>query len=134
MIKPDAYKNMGKILSRIEEEGFILSNLKLFRFGLGEAQGFYAEHRGKPFFEELTSFMASDFALGMELIAENVIQKWRSLIGPTNCQVARVDAPNSIRAQFGTSGVRNACHGSDASTPRMLLFKMLYYVIFCWKG
>jgi len=50
----------------------------------------------------------------MELVADDVIKKWRTLIGPTNCQFARVEAPNSLRALYGTEGVRNACHGSDA--------------------
>jgi len=50
----------------------------------------------------------------MELVSEDCIKKWRALIGPTNCQVARVEAPTSLRALYGTEGVRNACHGSDA--------------------
>jgi nucleoside-diphosphate kinase len=50
----------------------------------------------------------------MELVAEGAIAKWRKLIGPTNCQVAKQEAPNSLRALFGTEGVRNACHGSDS--------------------
>jgi len=50
----------------------------------------------------------------MELVAEGAIKKWRELIGPTNCDVARKEAPNSIRAIFGKEGVRNACHGSDS--------------------
>jgi nucleoside-diphosphate kinase len=129
MIKPDAYKNIGKIINIIEQEGFILSNLKMFRFRLEDAQVFYGEHKGKPFYEELTSFISSDFVVGLELIAENVISKWRTLIGPTNCQVARVDAPNSIRAQFGTSGVRNACHGSDASNSFNVLTKKSFFVL-----
>ena len=58
--------------------------------------------------------MSSDFVVGMELVAENSVLKWRQLIGPTNCQVARLEAPNSLRALYGTDGVRNACHGSDA--------------------
>lgn len=58
--------------------------------------------------------MSSDFIVGMELVAENCILKWRNLIGPTNCHVARVEAPNSLRALYGAEGVKNACHGSDA--------------------
>jgi nucleoside-diphosphate kinase len=57
--------------------------------------------------------MSSDFVVALELVAENAVQKWRQLLGPTNCQVARAEAPNSIRALFGTEGVRNAAHGSD---------------------
>lgn len=58
--------------------------------------------------------MCSDFVVGMELVGDDCIKKWRSLLGPTNCQIARVEAPNSIRAMFGSEGVRNACHGSDS--------------------
>jgi len=50
----------------------------------------------------------------MELIADDCVKRWRDLIGPTNCQVARVEAPESLRAKYGTEGVRNACHGSDS--------------------
>jgi len=58
--------------------------------------------------------MSSDFIVGLELVGNDSIKKWRTLIGPTNCQIARVEAPNSLRALYGQEGVRNACHGSDA--------------------
>jgi nucleoside-diphosphate kinase len=58
--------------------------------------------------------MSSDFVVGLELVAEDAIPKWRSLLGPTNSETARNQAPTSIRAQFGTDGTRNACHGSDS--------------------
>eukprot|EP00331_Platyophrya_macrostoma_P015880 CAMPEP_0176472858 /NCGR_PEP_ID=MMETSP0127-20121128/41985_1 /TAXON_ID=938130 /ORGANISM="Platyophrya macrostoma, Strain WH" /LENGTH=280 /DNA_ID=CAMNT_0017867791 /DNA_START=41 /DNA_END=879 /DNA_ORIENTATION=- len=115
MIKPDAYTSIGKIIDIIEQSGFVIGNLKMAKLTLGDAQEFYAEHKGKPFFTELTNFICSDFVVGLELVAEDCISRWRSLIGPTNCQVARVEAPNSIRALFGTEGVRNAVHGSDSS-------------------
>lgn len=68
--------------------------------------------------------MASDYVVGMELVADGAIRRWRKLIGPTNCQIARVEAPNSLRALYGTEGVRNACHGADspASARRELNF------------
>lgn len=116
MIKPDAYGNIGKILTRIEQDGFRISNIKMTKMTLKDAQEFYGEHRGKPFFEELTNHMSSDFIVGVELVDNDSIKKWRSLIGPTNCQIARVEAPNSLRALYGQEGVRNACHGSDAVT------------------
>eukprot|EP01017_Pseudomicrothorax_dubius_P021420 TRINITY_DN2308_c0_g1_i2.p1 TRINITY_DN2308_c0_g1~~TRINITY_DN2308_c0_g1_i2.p1 ORF type:complete len:187 (-),score=44.58 TRINITY_DN2308_c0_g1_i2:700-1260(-) len=87
MIKPDAYNHIGKIVDAIERTGFIISNLKMTKMTLRDAQEFYAEHRGKPFFEELTNFITSDFVVGMELVSEDCIKKWRTLIGPTNCQV-----------------------------------------------
>ena len=75
---------------------------------------FYAVHQGKPFFEALTDFMSSGRVLALELVAANAINKWRTLIGPTNSETARAEAPESLRARFGTDGTRNACHGSDA--------------------
>jgi len=114
MIKPSSYTHIGKIIDIVEQNGFVIGNLKMTKMTLADAQEFYAEHKGKPFFDELTNFMCSDFIVGMELISENSIQKWRTLIGPTNCQVARIEAPNSIRALFGEEGVRNSVHGSDS--------------------
>lgn len=58
--------------------------------------------------------MTSDFVVAFELIGEDAIRKWRQIIGPTNCQLARTEAPQSIRALFGKEGVRNAVHGSDS--------------------
>lgn len=75
---------------------------------------FYGEHKGKPFFEELINFICSDLVVGLELVCSDAITKWRNLIGPTNCQVARIEQPNSIRALFGREGVKNAVHGSDS--------------------
>lgn len=68
--------------------------------------------------------MSSDFIVGMELVGDNAIKRWRDLLGPTNTQVAQESAPTSIRAKFGTDGTRNACHGSDspASAYRELEF------------
>lgn len=73
---------------------------------------FYAEHKGKPFFADLSSFMQSDVATGMELVAENAIGRFREVLGPTNSATAKAEAPNSLRALFGTDNTRNACHGS----------------------
>lgn len=79
-----------------------------------EACAFYAVHEGKPFFEKLTDFMSSGRIVAMELMAPDAIAKWRALIGPTNSETARAEAPKSLRALFGTDNTQNACHGSDA--------------------
>jgi len=84
MIKPCCYKNIGKILTKIQKEGFKIGNLKMARFSRKDAETFYAEHLGKHFFENLMSFMTSGLVVGMELIADNCIKKWRNFIGPTN--------------------------------------------------
>jgi len=84
------------------------------RFTKASAEEFYGEHKGKPFFPNLQSFITSDVVVGMEIVADNAIDKWRSLIGPTNTQKAKEEAPESLRALFGTDGTKNACHGSDS--------------------
>lgn len=114
MIKPDCYLNIGKIIARIQSEGFMINKLKMFKFTPELAAEFYGEHQGKPFYPNLVDFMTSDLCVGMELVRENAIKHWRTLLGPTNTQVAKEQAPNSIRAQYGTDGTKNACHGSDS--------------------
>jgi len=114
MIKPDAYAHIGKIVDMIIKNGFLINRMKMFKWTQDQAKGFYAEHKGKPFFEDLTKFMSSDVIVGMELIADSAVEKWRTLIGPTNSLTARTSAPNSIRALFGTDGSKNAVHGSDS--------------------
>jgi nucleoside-diphosphate kinase len=116
MIKPDAYLNIGKILSEIHQAGFKVNQLKMSRFDETSAEIFYGEHKGKPFYQNLVEFITSDVVVGMELVREGAITAWRGLLGPTNTLVAREQAPESLRAQFGTDGTRNACHGSDSNS------------------
>jgi nucleoside-diphosphate kinase len=84
MIKPDAYPHMGKIIDAAQQNGFTIAKLKMSRFGPATAGVFYGEHKGKPFFNTLVDFITSDVVIGMELVAENSIEKWRGFIGPTN--------------------------------------------------
>jgi len=89
--------------------------LKMVRMRKEDAYKFYKEHQGKSFYENLTDFMSSDYIVGMELVGRDAILSWRSIIGPTNSEKAREEAPNSIRALFGTDGTKNAVHGSDSN-------------------
>lgn len=114
MIKPDAVSKMGQIIKKIEKAGFSISKLKMKKFSLENAEEFYKEHKNKPFFKNLTTFISSSNVIGMELVGKDMIKKWRLFIGPTNCQVARAKSPDSIRALFGKQGVQNAVHGSDS--------------------
>ena len=114
MIKPDAYVHIGKIIDAVYQNGFKIAKLKMSKFTPATAEVFYGEHRDKPFFPNLRQFITSDVVVGMELVAENAIDKWRTLIGPTNTLVAKEQAPESLRAYFGTDGTKNAVHGSDA--------------------
>ena len=113
IIKPDAVGNryVGAILQRIEEGGFEIRAMRLVRLTRAEAEGFYAVHCEKPFFESLTAFMSSGPAIVLALEADGAIRRWRDVMGATD--PARAEA-GSLRREFGTSIERNATHGSDA--------------------
>jgi nucleoside-diphosphate kinase len=124
IIKPDAFRagNAGKIIARIYEEGFKVVGLKKLYLSKIEAQGFYAVHREKPFFDELTTFMSSGPCIVMVLEAEGAILKWRDLMGATDPKAA---AEGTLRQQFGTYVGENATHGSDA--PETAAFEIGYF-------
>lgn len=113
IIKPDAVKKriVGKILDRIEEEGFEIVEMKMVRLTKDGARGFYAVHKGKPFFEGLTDFMSSSGIVVMALERENAIAHWRQVMGETDPARAQV---GTLRRTYGFSIERNAVHGSDA--------------------
>jgi len=113
IIKPDAVgKNLiGKIISRFEENGLHLVAGKLIHLDDEMASGFYAEHDGKPFFEDLKKFMTSGPVFVQVLEGENAVQKNRELMGSTNPEEAD---PGTIRADFANSIDANAVHGSDS--------------------
>jgi nucleoside-diphosphate kinase len=114
IIKPDAVERRvsGKIIQRIEDEGFQIRAMKRVRLSKAEAEGFYAVHRERPFFGSLTAFMASGPAILLVLEAPEAIRKWRILMGATD--PAKAD-PRTLRKEFAQSIERNATHGSDAS-------------------
>ena len=113
IIKPDAVgKNViGKIISRFEENNLYLFAGKLVHLSDEMASGFYAEHDGKPFFNDLKKFMTSGPVFVQVLEGENAVQKNRDLMGSTNPKEA---APGTIRADFANSIDANAVHGSDS--------------------
>jgi nucleoside-diphosphate kinase len=113
IIKPDAVKKkvVGKIIQRIEEEGFEISGMKQLHLTKQEAEGFYIVHKEKPFYESLTDFMSSGDIIVMVLEREDAIQHWRKTMGVTDPALAE---PGTLRRSFGFSVERNACHGSDA--------------------
>ena len=114
MIKPDAYTAMGKIIDGVYSSGFVINRLKMSRFNKSTAGEFYKEHVGKAFYPNLEAHICSDVVIGMELVSPEAVTKWRSVIGPTNTQNALAEAPNSIRALYGTDGTKNAVHGADS--------------------
>ena len=113
IIKPDATKKkvIGKIIQRIEEEGFTISGLKMLHLTKEEAQGFYIVHKDKHFYNPLTDFMSSGEIVVMTLERENAISHWRQVMGATDPSLAD---PGTIRREFGFSVERNSTHGSDA--------------------
>ena len=124
IIKPDAVgRNLtADILSRIHAAKFQIVAIKSLRLTKSEAEGFYAVHRERPFFGELTEFMSSGKAVVIVLEAEGAIAKWRETMGATDPAKA---APGSIRRELGTSIQFNCTHGSDA--PATAAFEIGYF-------
>jgi nucleoside-diphosphate kinase len=113
IIKPDATKKriIGKIIERIEEEGFTIARMRLAHLTKDEAKGFYVVHKDKGFYDSLCEFMSSGPVVLMVLEAENAIKRWRDAMGATDPAKA---APGTLRHTYGFSIERNATHGSDA--------------------
>lgn len=113
IIKPDAVsKNViGKIYSRFEEAGLTVLAAKMIHLSQEQAEGFYAEHKARPFFKDLVSFMTSGPVMVQVLSGENAVLLHRDLMGATNPKEA---APGTIRADFAKSIDENAVHGSDS--------------------
>jgi nucleoside-diphosphate kinase len=113
IIKPDAVRGgkTGQIIQRITDGGFRLRALKLIHMTLEEAEGFYAVHRERPFFAELTEFMSSGPCVVMALEKEGAVKAWRDLMGATD--PAKADE-GTLRRDFGASVGENAVHGSDS--------------------
>ena len=124
IIKPDAVSRgiQGEILARIQKAGFTIVAIKSMRLTKEEAGGFYAVHKARPFFGELTDFMSSSKIIAMVLEAEGAIAKWRDAMGATDPKKA---APGTIRHDLGTSIGNNVTHGSDA--PETAAFEIGYF-------
>ena len=113
IIKPDAVRagHSGSIIQRITDNGFRIRGLKLIHMTQLEAEGFYAVHRERPFFPELTKFMSSAPCVVMALEKESAVKSWRDLMGATD--PAKADE-GTLRKEFGGSLGENAVHGSDS--------------------
>ena len=124
IIKPDgvAASHIGDIIKIFEANQLDIVAVRLVNLTKQEAEGFYAVHRERPFFESLTTFMSSGRSLVMVLEADNVIARLRELMGATNPANA---APGTIRKLFATSIERNCIHGSDA--PETAAFEIGYF-------
>ncbi|XP_060933497.1 nucleoside diphosphate kinase 7 [Limanda limanda] len=114
LIKPDVATKIGDVLEMIYSSNLIVTKAKMTKLTWKEAAEFYVEHQSKPIFNNLVQFATSGPVVAMELMGDEAISTWRKLVGPTDSAVARREAPQSARAQFGTDGVKNIGHGSDS--------------------
>ena len=124
IIKPDGVSRgiIGEVVKRLENSDLKIIAMKMLHLTKKQAEGFYAVHQGKPFFESLTDFMSSGPAVVMILEGENVIGRYRELMGATNYKDA---AEGTIRKEFATDIEKNVVHGSDA--PETAAFEMAYF-------
>ncbi|ADI16066.1 Nucleoside-diphosphate kinase [Truepera radiovictrix DSM 17093] len=113
MVKPDGVKRglVGEVLRRLEHKGFKIVGMKLMQIPRATAEEHYGEHRGKPFFEGLVSFITSGPVVAMVVEGENAIAEWRKMMGATNPKDA---APGTLRGDFAATIDENIVHGSDA--------------------
>jgi nucleoside-diphosphate kinase len=115
IIKPDAMEKnrAGAIIARLQEEGFVVKAMKPIHLTRAQAEGFYAEHKGRGFFDELVTFMSRSTILVMAIEREDAVAKYREVIGATD--PAKADA-NTIRKLHGANVGENAVHGSDKTS------------------
>jgi nucleoside-diphosphate kinase len=124
IIKPDGVARdlIGEVIKRIESNGLKIKAMKLIRMTKTQAEGFYAVHRERPFFNSLTDFMTSGPVVVMILEGDNAIARWRDMMGATNYKDA---AEGTIRREFATDIEKNVVHGSDA--PETAAFETSYF-------
>jgi len=124
IVKPDGVKKglIGEVVRRFESNGLKVIGMKMISMEKKEAEGFYAVHRGKPFFESLTNFMSSGPSVVMVLEGEGAISKTRELMGATDPKAAK---EGTLRRQFAANIERNIVHGSDA--PDTASFEIGYF-------
>jgi nucleoside-diphosphate kinase len=124
IIKPDGVARglIGEVIRRLEKNNFKIIAMKMLYMTKRQAKGFYAVHKERPFFESLTDFMSSGPAVMMVLEGEDVISKYRELMGATNYKEAE---EGTIRADFATDIEKNIVHGSDA--PETAAFEIGYF-------
>ncbi|MBF0103443.1 MAG: nucleoside-diphosphate kinase [Desulfobacterales bacterium] len=124
IIKPDGVSRglIGEVIKRFEQNQIRIVAMKMVQLTKKQAEGFYAVHKARPFFQSLTDFMCSGPVVVMVLEGENVIQKNRTIMGATNYKEA---AEGTIRRDFATEKKKNIVHGSDA--PETASFEIGYF-------
>ena len=113
MIKPDGVQRnlVGEIISRVEAKGFTITKIKMMTISKELAEQHYGEHKDKPFFSDLVSFITSGPVVAMQVEGENVVLQIRNLMGATNPSES---SPGSIRGDLATELDKNVVHGSDS--------------------
>lgn len=113
ILKPDCVRKniQGKVIAKIQEAGFKILAMKQIRMTKEQAQGFYAVHKGRPFYEELTTFMSSGPCVPMVLQKDDAVTAFRKTIGATDPKEAD---PGTVRKEFADSKGENIIHGSDS--------------------
>jgi nucleoside-diphosphate kinase len=124
IIKPDGVSKslIGEVVKRIEGLNITIAAMKMIHMTKEQAKGFYAVHAGKPFFESVTDFMSSGPCVVMALEGDDVIKRYRELMGATNFKDAK---EGTIRREFATDIEKNVVHGSDS--PETAQFEMAYF-------
>ena len=124
LIKPDGVAKhlIGEVIKRFQDNGITIVALKMLHLNKKQAQGFYAVHKERPFFNSLTEFMTSGPIVAMVLEGDGVIEKNRTLMGATNFKDA---AEGTIRREFATDIEKNVVHGSDS--PETAKFEISYF-------
>ena len=124
IIKPDGVQRglIGEVIQRLEQNKLNIVAMKMIHMTKEQAMGFYAVHRERPFFDSLTDFMSSGAAVVLVLEGENVIARYRDLMGATDYKEA---AEGTIRKEFATDIEKNVVHGSDA--PETAAFEISYF-------
>ena len=124
IIKPDGVQRglIGEVVKMLEQNNLDIVAMKMLHMTKKQAEGFYAVHRERPFFESLTGFMSSGPAIVMVLEGDNVITRYRDLMGATDCREA---TEGTIRKAFATDIEQNVTHGSDA--PETASFEIAYF-------
>jgi nucleoside-diphosphate kinase len=124
IVKPDGVSRglIGEVVKRLEKSGIQIKAMKMVHMTKKQAEGFYAVHKERPFFASLTDFMSSGPAVVMVLAGDDVIARYRQLMGATNYKEAE---EGTIRRDFATDIEKNVVHGSDA--PETAAFEIGYF-------
>lgn len=114
-IKPHCVSKTGEILKRILKEGFVLAKLRMVQLSKKEADELlFAQFNSDPLYSDLLEYVVQGPIVAFEIMGSDAVAKWLEILGPMDSSMARQDAPESLRAQFGTDRIHNVCHGSDS--------------------